>query len=248
MADTKKLVSLSRVNATGGLDYFYPKTVATQVFVDETQGTTVAGHVADTNIHLSAAERTALNATNTANGYVKLGADGYVPSSLLNPSVLAITTEFADIDAMLADTTVTPGQIVMVIDASDDTTVTSGWAIYRKRVGTGIDYTQLAGWQKIAEAESLDVTVSWDNIQNKPTSTVAEIDQAVADDHTHANKAVLDLITDTGTAQAPVLQYNGNTIAFDANVTKFYVTTTASAPTGAREGDFVIVDTTPVEP
>jgi hypothetical protein len=241
--NTQKLITLTRVNADKSVTAYYPKTVSSQVYLTDTL--TVKDHVDNTNIHLSATERAMFTNLNQANGLVQLDTNGFVPTANINPAVLAITTEFADIAAMLASTGVEPGQLVWVNDASGDTTVTSGWAIYRKRVGTGIDYTQLAGWQKIAEAESLDVTVSWDNIQNKPTSTVAEIDQAVADDHTHANKAVLDLITDTGTAQAPVLQYNGNTIAFDANVTKFYATTTASAPTGAREGDFVIVDTTP---
>lgn len=244
MADTKTLISLSRVNADGSLNYIYPKTVASQVFTDENTGKTVADHVADTNVHLSAAERTALTKTNTAEGYVKLDENGFVPASMINPSVIAVNTEFADITALLAASTtdVIEGELVMVTDASADSTVASGWAIYRRKVGA-TDLTKLDSWQKIAEAESLDVVVSWDNIQGKPTSAVADIDDAVAKKHAHANAAVLDLLTQGGTQEAPTLNFSGKELAYTADVNKIFLTTDASSLTGTKAGDLVLVQT-----
>ncbi len=79
-----------------------------------------------------------------------------------------------------------PSKMVLVIDATGDGTVLSGAATY---VNDG------TSWIKIAEHESLDVTLEWASIQNGPTSSVAAIDQAVTNSHTHANKAVLDNLT-----------------------------------------------------
>ena len=249
MAGTKQLITWQRINAAGELDTLYPKTTASQVFINAGETETLADHVAS-DIHLTATERAALTATNNANGYVKLDANGEIPRGLINPADIAVKTEFANVAAMLAGADdVKAGQVVMVLDASADTTVTSGWAIYRKKV-TADDYTTLDGWQKIAEAESLDVVVSWDNIQNKPSSTVADIDDAVSKKHAHANKAVIDEFGDSGTAQAPVLTYKTKTVAFTDNVIQVRVVEASDASTvaaGLKEGDMLLVvpDTTP---
>lgn len=268
MADLKRMITIQRVNAAkDGYDIYYPKTVASQVYYDEANNLTVADHITDTaQIHLTATERTALTGYNNANGFLKLDSNGYVPAANLNPSVLAITTEFANIAAMTAAAATVPeGQIVMVTDASADSTVTGQWAIYRKKVDTdpaSLDYTivndytdntdpenpvvHTAGWQKIAEKESLDVTVTWDSITGKPSSTPAAIDQAVTDDHTHSNKAVIDEFTDTGTDQAPVLNYKGNALTFAADNTTFTLVAYGdSVPQAStlKAGDFVFVET-----
>lgn len=86
--------------------------------------------------------------------------------------------------------------LVLVTDASADATVAGGAASY---------FWDGATWTKVTEFESLDVVQTWAALQNKPTSTVAAIDAAVAASHTHTNKAVLDLLTDN----AGVLEYNG---------------------------------------
>jgi hypothetical protein len=232
------------VNADKSVSAYYPKTVASQVFV--TANTTVYDHVTNTNIHLSAAERAMFTNLNQANGLVQLDANGFVPTSNINPAVLAITTEFADIAAMLASTGVEPGQLVWVNDATGDTSVTSGWAIYRKRVGVGIDYTQLAGWTKVAESEGLDVVVQWDNIQGKPSSTPAQIDQAVTDDHTHSNKAALDLLADATSGSDVGLTYNGEAVAFQSEVSHLALATEANVDTvaaGMAENDIIFVVT-----
>lgn len=302
MADTKKLITMTRVNETGGYDTLYPKTLASQVFVSDNGETTLADHVANTDVHLTAAERAALTATNGANGYLKLDAQGYVPVNKLNPSVIAVNKEFANVAALTAEgaaATVEPGQLVMVVDASADTTVGSGWAIYRKRDANGLDYTvvnnvaetfvaasgtfvegtayftdatgatevdttgfeagvtdvssyfiasgtgKVSGWQKIAEAESLDVVVNWDSIQGKPSSSVANIDSAVEQMHTHNNFELLQKFTYSNDS----LKYNGSDIAFTNSVIEFQVVDSSSVPLASslKANDLVFVVTGNVE-
>ena len=89
--------------------------------------------------------------------------------------------------------------LVLVLDATGDATVSIGAALYLYDVATTV-------WHKVSEFESMDVTLTWDAIQGRPTSTVAEIDDAVAKAHVHANKAQLDKI---GEDADGVLQYNG---------------------------------------
>lgn len=220
-------------NATGGYDTFYPKTIASQVFIDDT--TTVADHIADTSKHLTAEERERLSKAGQANGFAVLDENGFIPSKNINPSVLAINTEFATITAMKAAdiNKIYAGELVMVTDASEDPTVESGWAIYR-RLTNATDLTDLASWQKIAEKESLDVVVSWDNLKDKPTSTVSAIDAAVTNSHTHANKAVLDKLSE----QDGVLCYDGLPVAMAEDVTKFVVQAEQPAIETLKVGDF----------
>lgn len=233
MAETKHLITMMQKNATGGYDTFYPKTIASQVFIDDT--TTVADHIADTSKHLTAEERERLSKAGQANGFAVLDENGFIPSKNINPSVLAINTEFATITAMKAAdiNKIYAGELVMVTDASEDPTVESGWAIYR-RLTNATDLTNLASWQKIAEKESLDVVVSWDNLKDKPTSTVSAIDAAVTNSHTHANKAVLDKLSE----QDGVLCYDGLPVAMAEDVTKFVVQAEQPAIETLKVGDF----------
>lgn len=78
-----------------------------------------------------------------------------------------------------------------VIDASADGTVTSGSATYI------YDFANTT-WYKTSEFESLDVVLSWENLTDKPSSSVADIDDAVAKKHSHANKTQLDKIDEDG--------------------------------------------------
>ena len=233
MAETKHLITMMQKNATGGYDTFYPKTIASQVFIDDT--TTVADHIADTSKHLTAEERERLSKAGRANGFAVLDENGFIPSKNINPSVLAINTEFATITAMKAAdiNKIYAGELVMVTDASEDPTVESGWAIYR-RLTNATNLTDLASWQKIAEKESLDVVVSWDNLKDKPTSTVSAIDAAVTNSHTHANKAVLDKLSE----RDGVLCYDGLPVAMAEDVTKFVVQAEQPAIETLKVGDF----------
>jgi len=253
MPDIQKLITMSRVNESGQYEIYYPKTVAQQVFiVGAAAGAdqTLADHVANTNIHLSSEERAAMNNINTANGFVKLGADGFVPAANINPAILAITTEFANITALLAATTtqVAEGQLVMVTDASGDSTVGSGWAIYRRKAGT-TTLNALTAWQKIAESESIDVVTSWASITGKPSSAVGDIDDAVTKRHTHSNKTTLDALTDASTTGAnaeTILMYGTEKVAFQSTISHFKVVNgTSNIPDASslQTNDFVFVVT-----
>ena len=83
----------------------------------------------------------------------------------------------ADITARDALTGLKVGDQAWVLDASADATVSSGAAKYIVQAMSGDPETPT--WVKTAEAESMDVVVNWADIQNKPSSTVAEIDAAV---------------------------------------------------------------------
>lgn len=92
------------------------------------------------------------------------------------------------------------GNEVYVIDATGDSSVTSGGARYLRNNNT---------WLKIAETESMDLQLNWNNIQGKPDSTAAQIDSAVSQAHTHANKTQLDKIGEDGQGN---LTYGGNAV------------------------------------
>jgi hypothetical protein len=110
----------------------------------------------------------------------------------------------ADIAARDALAPIAPMQ-ALVIDATTDTTVTAGAATYIYDV-TG------AVWIKISESESIDLVLQWANIQNKPSSAVADIDDAVSKRHVHTNSASLakigeDLAGNMTYGSAPIRAY-----------------------------------------
>lgn len=89
----------------------------------------------------------------------------------------------ADIPARDA-LSLTANSLVLVTDASADATVGAGAALYAWDTST---------FSKLTEFESLDVVLTWASITDGPTSTPAQVDDAVAK-ATHANRTQLDLI------------------------------------------------------
>lgn len=95
-----------------------------------------------------------------------------------------------DIDDMKSYKYPRAGLLFWVIDATADATVKSGGAAYiTNKVGNTLEY------DKIAETESMDVSLDWANVIDKPTSTVTDIDDAVTKKHSHDNKAIIDNIS-----------------------------------------------------
>lgn len=117
-----------------------------------------------------------------------------VNSALAGLDTVQVVADITARDAMAPTTNVQ----VLVLDATADATVASGAATYIYDADT-------TTWHKISEAESMDVVLQWANIVGAPTSAVADIDDAVAKRHSHANTAVLDLLGDTD----GYLTYNG---------------------------------------
>lgn len=136
-----------------------------------------------------------------------LFAESYLTDSLGNPRLIGNTAMIQELITaansveleLVADIptrdalALTANSLVLVTDASADITVTSGAAMYFWDNGG-------SQWVKVTEFESLDVIVDWADIQNKPVSSIAAIDQAVTDSHTHANKVILDAITSAGSS------------------------------------------------
>ena len=102
---------------------------------------------------------------------------------------LAGTDEIYVVDTIADRLTVDTdkSRYVYVVDASDDSTVTSGGASY-------LYNTVAEDWVKISESESMDLVLNWNSIIGGPTSTPAQIDEAVAAKHTHVNKNALDKV------------------------------------------------------
>ena len=112
--------------------------------------------------------------------YVEIYITGIGPSGVNNLHVVDTITERDALNPI-------ENIIVLVTDATADTTVTAGGATYVYDVAK-------TTWKKIGETESMDLILSWDNINGRPTSDVADIDDAVTKRHTHANKALLDKV------------------------------------------------------
>ncbi len=115
-------------------------------------------------------------------------------------SSMPIVADIAARDALFA--AATENTLALVIDASADPTVTAGSALYAYDFGTTTVY-------KMAEYESMDLVIQWASIQGRPSSSVAQIDDAVGKAHQHANKTVLDKFTEA----SGELLYGGEGIA-----------------------------------
>lgn len=114
------------------------------------------------------------------------------------PSQVEVVADIAARDAL----TLTKNTMVLVLSAIGDATVAAGSALY-------VWVQSTTSYSKIAEYESMDVVLQWANIQGKPTSSVANIDLAVTNSHTHSNKASLDKISEIG----GLLAYDGAVVA-----------------------------------
>lgn len=100
---------------------------------------------------------------------------------------LQIVPDIAAKDLLVGDAEI--NLMILVVDASDDPTVDSGSALYAYDLATDETY-------KVAEYESMDLVLDWEDMVNGPTSSAAQIDSAVSQAHTHANKVVLDLLSE----------------------------------------------------
>lgn len=117
-------------------------------------------------------------------------------------NAVEIVADIAARDLLTAESEV--NLMILVLDASADPSVNSGSAMYAYSHTDNQTY-------KVAEYESMDVVVQWTGIQGRPTSSPAQIDNAVSLAHSHANKTVLDKLTDSGGQ----LLYAGSPITTD---------------------------------
>lgn len=106
-----------------------------------------------------------------------------IDASLAGLNSLEIVADIAARDAL----TITGNGLVLVIDATSDTTVDVGAAMY---AFDGSAFT------KVTEFESLDITLTWDSLVDGPNSTPTAVDLAVTQSHVHANKTELDNLSE----------------------------------------------------
>jgi hypothetical protein len=106
--------------------------------------------------------------------------------------------------------TLAGSRFVLVTDATDDTTVNSGSAMYFYDKPNDT-------WEKIYEAEGMDLNIvhNWADIQNKPASSVVDIDAAVTNTHVHS--AEMETFEAGLLFNGDVPEYNGNPLTTTAN-------------------------------
>jgi D-alanyl-D-alanine dipeptidase len=119
-----------------------------------------------------------------------------IDSDIAALAAIEVVADIAARDAL----TMEANTQVMVLDATADATVDSGAATYIYRESD-------TSFTKIAEYESLDVILNWNDIVGRPSSSVADIDDAVTKRHAHSNKAQLDLVTQDANGN---MLYNGS--------------------------------------
>lgn len=142
------------------------------------------------------------------------------------------TTRFCEtIDERDALTSLIPGDYVVVRDATGDETVAKGGARY-------VWLPEGGGFRKVSEDEAMDNVCVWDHIEDRPEAGPAQIDMAVARQHSHENKAALDLIA---TDPAGNLTFNG-VRPQDGRVWIAAVESVADMPENLAEGGLLIVN------
>jgi hypothetical protein len=142
-----------------------------------------------------------VNSAGTAARHVLNETDvaGMISSAMSGGNQLTIVADITARNAMLP---LTSAKWVYVINATGDTTVAAGGATYLYNPGT-------TSWVKASEAESMDIVLQWSNIVGRPSSVVADIDDAVARRHSHANATQLAKIGEDGTGS---MTYNGTAV------------------------------------
>lgn len=146
-------------------------------YVFSSDGKTLDAHVIDNTIHLTESQLALLASPNSANGVLQLTSQNKIPSQYIGSTgSIKSDTVYATIAARDAAGTsgLSTGAVCFVTDATADTSVLTGWAMYRWN-GTA--------WTKIYEGESIDASRwngSWDTLIGKPSSLASEIDAMVA--------------------------------------------------------------------
>ena len=124
-------------------------------------------------------------------------------TGLINQAISATNSfEIVSTIAERNSLTLNRNTMVLVTNATGDTSVTSGSALY-------VWNNANSSWSKVAEYESMDVVINWGNIQGKPNSSPTSIDLAVANSHTHTNKVQLDKIGEDADGD---ITYNGDAV------------------------------------
>lgn len=141
-----------------------------------------------------------------ADGYASLDGTGKIPLTQL-PAITKETMVVPDTaakDAITADKAYPGLQCLVLDDDAAKPNEQSVLYICVKVEGAAIT------WAPIAKLDQSNVTIEWDNIQNKPNSSVGDIDDAVAKKHEHSNIATLNKFA----TDQDKLTYDGKAVSF----------------------------------
>jgi hypothetical protein len=172
-----------------------PGTLAADSFYFVLNGTYAEGYLTN-----SAGEARSIGNSSMINALIAEALSS-LPSS---GAPLLFVADIAARNALEED--LTQAVFVLVQDATGDPTVTAGAALYAWNPAT-------TSWVKVAEYESMDVTLTWSAIQGRPASSPAQIDSAVAATHSHTNKATLDKFSEAG----GLVRFDGSPIPAEWN-------------------------------
>ena len=184
MANDIKKIVIRRLESDNQYHVYYPQTT-----VDGLQDNEVTrAHFANADIHLTADQR-----ANVLNKALVLDEKGLVPDEKLGTKGVGLR-DYANFAALKAATNVKVGEMVMVLDAQDNDDVAArheGWEIV-KVTGT----PEAKTFETVSKAQLMDYVVHPDHINGMYTSSKDDVDAMVTNDHTHANMAVLNTLTE----------------------------------------------------
>lgn len=184
MANDIKKIVIRRLESDNQYHVYYPQTTVDGLQDNEA----TRAHFANADIHLTADQR-----ANVLNKALVLDEKGLVPDAMLGTKGVGLR-DYANFAALKAATNVKVGEMVMVLDAQDNDDVAArheGWEIV-KVTGT----PEAKTFETVSKAQLMDYVVHPDHINGMYTSSKEAIDTMVTNDHTHANMAVLNTLTE----------------------------------------------------
>ena len=184
MANDIKKIVIRRLESDNQYHVYYPQTTVDGLQDNEA----TRAHFVNADIHLTADQR-----ANVLNKALVLDEKGLVPDALLGTKGVGLR-DYANFAALKAATNVKVGEMVMVLDAQDNDDVAArheGWEIV-KVTGT----PEAKTFETVSKAQLMDYVVHPDHINGMYTSSKDDVDAMVTNDHTHANMAVLNTLTE----------------------------------------------------
>lgn len=158
--------------------------------------------------------------------YTDVGADQY------GSAASAVSTHNSDLDAhstlFLNKVNVVVGKGLSTVDFTDtnyvhtDNNYTTAEKTKLSGIQTGAEVNVNANWNSTSgdsqilnkpNLSTVATSGSYNDLNNKPTSSTTSIDTAVSNSHTHSNKTVLDGLTDSN----GILNYNSSSINVQAD-------------------------------
>ena len=180
---------------------YYPKTYNDAIYIDKE----LKQPFYETLIpnHLRPEEKELFVKSALEGGLVLLDKNGFVPLQYFNKSTQALVIEFENVTDLLTKNDFDiryKNRLVIVGDDGDDPirdpkdTDKPAWAIYRYLGG---DNHARESWQKLIRETDMDISIEWENIDDKPKSDILAIQEMIIDHHAHDNLNILDELNES---------------------------------------------------